>query len=67
MKIVVDAMGSDSRPVNDVAGAVDAAREFGVSLMLVGPEPLLRAELAKFKTDGLPIEVVHASEVVEMQ
>jgi glycerol-3-phosphate acyltransferase PlsX len=67
MKIVVDAMGSDSRPVNDVAGAVDAAREFGVSLVLVGPEPQLRAELAKFKTDGLPIEVVHTSEVVEMQ
>jgi phosphate acyltransferase len=67
MKIVVDAMGSDSRPVNDVAGAAAAAREFGLSVVLVGPESLIRSELVKHKTDGLPIEVVNATQVVEMQ
>ncbi|MCA1553061.1 MAG: phosphate--acyl-ACP acyltransferase, partial [Chloroflexi bacterium] len=66
MKIVLDAMGSDSRPVNDVAGAVKAAREFGISLVLVGPAALLRSELAKHETDGLDIDVVNATEVVGM-
>ncbi len=67
MKIVLDAMGSDSRPVNDVAGAVDAAREFGITVVLVGPEAQMRSELAKHKTDGLLIEIVNASQVVDMQ
>lgn len=60
-------MGSDSRPVNDVAGAVDAAREFGITVVLVGPEAQMRSELAKHKTDGLLIEIVNASQVVDMQ
>jgi phosphate acyltransferase len=67
MKIVLDAMGSDSRPANDVAGAVDAAREFGVMVVLVGPEAQIKAELAKHTTNGLPVEVVNATQVVEMQ
>ena len=67
MKIAVDAMGSDSRPVNDVAGAVEAAREFGASLVLVGPEQQVRAELSKYPLDGLAIEVVNATQVVDMQ
>ncbi len=60
-------MGSDSRPVNDVAGAVEAAREFGVDIVLAGPEQLLKTELAKHKTDGLSIDVVNATQVIEMQ
>ncbi len=67
MKIVVDAMGSDSRPESDVAGAADAAREFGVSLVLVGPEQQILSELQKHHVDGLPIEVVNATQVIEMQ
>ena len=67
MKIVLDAMGSDSRPVNDVAGAVAAAREFGVGIVLVGPEALLKAELAKHRTEGLVIEIENATQVIEME
>ncbi len=33
--IVVDAMGSDDHPVPDVLGAVMAAREYGVEIILV--------------------------------
>jgi glycerol-3-phosphate acyltransferase PlsX len=66
MQIVVDAMGSDNRPVPDVAGAVMAAREWGDEILLVGPEEVVRAELAKHDTTGLPITVVHASEVIGM-
>ncbi|MGQ9803450.1 MAG: phosphate acyltransferase PlsX [Anaerolineae bacterium] len=66
MRIVLDAMGSDSRPGPDVAGAVMAAREWGDEIVLVGPEDVVRAELAKHDTTGLPITVVHAPEVIEM-
>lgn len=68
MKIVVDAMGGDYAPEVVVAGAVAEARERGTGIILVGIEDRVRAELAKHgDTSGLPIEVVHASEVVEME
>jgi glycerol-3-phosphate acyltransferase PlsX len=67
MKIVVDAMGGDHAPGVVVAGAVAEARERGTSLILVGVEEIVRRELARCgDIRGLPIEVVHASEVVEM-
>ncbi len=66
MKIVVDAMGGDHAPAVVVAGAVAEARR-GTPIILVGQEERVRAELAKHgDVSGLPIEVVHASEVVEM-
>ena len=66
MRIVLDAMGSDSRPVNDVAGAVDAARELGVTIILAGPEAEINRELSKHRITGLPIEIVNATQVVDM-
>jgi glycerol-3-phosphate acyltransferase PlsX len=67
MKIVVDAMGGDHAPTVVVAGAVAEARTRGTQIILVGVEDRIRAELAKQgDTSGLPIEIVHASEVVEM-
>ena len=67
MKIVVDAMGGDHAPEVVVAGAVAEARERGTQIILVGIESVVRTELAKHQGAGqLPIEVVHASEVVEM-
>ena len=67
MRIVVDAMGGDHAPGVVVEGAVQAAREKGTEIILVGREQEVRAELAKHGTTGLPISVVHASEVVEME
>ncbi len=67
MKIVVDAMGGDRAPGVVVAGAVAEARQHGTEIILVGVEDRVRAELARFPyAAGLPVEVVHASEVVEM-
>ncbi len=66
MRIVVDAMGSDNHPAPDVEGAVLAAREFGETIILVGDEAQIQAELSKHETAGLPIEVQHASEKVTM-
>src|SRR2546425_6233416 len=67
MTIAIDAMGGDFAPSHPVAGAVLAAREYGARLILVGRQDAIEAELAKHRPAGLSIEIVHASEVVEMQ
>jgi glycerol-3-phosphate acyltransferase PlsX len=66
MRIALDAMGSDACPVPDVAGAVLAARESEDTIVLVGEQSLIERELAKHKTSGLNLEVVHASQAVTM-
>src|ERR1700687_5977190 len=65
--IALDAMGSDKAPKPEIEGALQAARHHGVRVLLVGPEPQLRAELARYPgARRLPVEVVHASEVITM-
>jgi glycerol-3-phosphate acyltransferase PlsX len=66
MRIILDAMGSDSYPGPDVAGAVLAAREYGDEIVLVGDQAKIRAELAQHDVHGLPLSVKHASQIVEM-
>lgn len=66
MRIVLDAMGSDNNPVPDVEGAVLAAREYGDTIILVGDEDRIRAEMARHDCAGLPLEIVHAHEAVTM-
>ena len=67
MKIVLDAMGGDYAPAVTVEGAVLAAREFDVPIILVGRETVIRQELAKHETSGLPLSVVQADEIIEME
>jgi glycerol-3-phosphate acyltransferase PlsX len=67
VRIVVDAMGSDSYPTPDVEGAVMAAREYGVEIILVGDEAVIQPVLAAQKPGGLPIRVVHAPEMLTME
>lgn len=64
MRIVLDAMGGDHAPETPVAGAVEAARTYGVEILLIGPEQTVRATLARHETDNLPIHVIHAPEVI---
>lgn len=66
MKIALDAMGSDNAPQVEIDGAVQAAREYGVSIILVGDREILEAELAKRGAQDLPITVKNATEVVGM-
>jgi glycerol-3-phosphate acyltransferase PlsX len=66
IKIAVDAMGGDKSPAVEVEGAVLAAREYGVGVALVGDQAAVSAELARHRAQDLPIEVVHASEVITM-
>jgi glycerol-3-phosphate acyltransferase PlsX len=66
-RIVVDAMGSDTNPVPDVEGAVLAAREYNIEIILVGNEQKIKPELMKHQTSGLKITVVHAPEMLTME
>ncbi len=59
-------MGGDLAPKAVVEGAVLAARDFGVEIVLAGDRELIARELATHKTNGLMIEIQHASEVVAM-
>jgi len=59
-------MGGDHAPATPVAGAIAAAREYGLTVELVGPAALLHAELARHRARDLPLVVVDAPEVVGM-
>ncbi len=64
--IALDAMGGDHAPRVEVEGAILAARELGVRVLLVGVETQVRSELARHRYRALPIEIVHAPEVIAM-
>jgi glycerol-3-phosphate acyltransferase PlsX len=66
-RIVVDAMGSDEFPTPDVVGAVMAAREYGVEIILVGDEVRIGPILAAQNPEALPIRVLHAPEMLTME
>ena len=68
MKIALYAMGGDFAPKNTVAGAVQALREYPhiTKLFLVGDTEQVKAELAANKYSDPRIEIVHASQVVDM-
>ena len=66
MRIALDAMGSDEYPKPDVEGAILAARAFGDTILLIGDESLIKAELQKHNTSGLSLEVVPAQDQILM-
>ena len=68
LTIAVDAMGGDHAPKREVEGAIRAAEELQIGVILVGLEDVIRAELALHpQAAGLPIEVHHASEFITME
>lgn len=62
MRIAIDVMGGDYAPRAIVQGAVDAAREFAVPIILVGQAAVVERELAQYSTSGLELEIVDAPE-----
>src|SRR5579863_5177946 len=66
--IALDAMGSDRAPKPEIEGAIQAARQYGVRVLLIGPEATVKAELDRHSAaTRLPIEIVHASEFITME
>jgi len=66
LRVAVDAMGGDDAPREVVGGAVWAARELGVEILLVGPTHHIQRELETIGAGTLPIRVVEAPEVIDM-
>ncbi len=66
MNIALDVMGGDNAPEEIVAGAVDAARAYGVTVSLVGSPDVIEAELAHHSTAGLDLPIVPAEQIIEM-
>jgi len=68
MKVALDAMGGDHAPQACVGGAVLALREFPKleKLFLVGDEARIREELDRHGCRDPRVEIVHATQVVEM-
>ncbi len=69
MKIIVDAMGGDNAPSAIVKGALLAAQEFGVEIILVGPVERILQVLKDEGISEIPhgIEIAHASQVIGME
>ncbi|KUK36505.1 MAG: Phosphate acyltransferase [Thermacetogenium phaeum] len=66
MIIAVDAMGGDFAPAEVIKGAVDAVREEGVEIILVGPERIIEEELSKHHYPSDRISIANATEVIGM-
>ena len=64
--IAVDAMGGDLGPSVVVPGAIEAARQTGAKILLVGNEATLGGELNRLSPSGVDLEIVHAPEVAGM-
>ena len=67
VKVALDAMGGDNAPVAIVQGAVDAINTSkDIKVFLVGKEALVKEELAKYNYNAEQVEIVDATEVIEM-
>ena len=68
MKIILDAMGGDHAPAAPVLGAVQAAKDFGAQITLVGRGEEILKVLHDNGIHDLPegIEISHADDVVDM-
>ena len=68
MKIILDAMGGDLAPEAPVLGALQAAKDFGAQITLVGKGEAILEVLRKNGIDTLPagVEIANADDVVDM-
>lgn len=67
IRVAVDAMGGDNAPVSTVKGAVEAIAEAAnLKVFLVGKEEVVNKELAKYSYDKNRLEVINATEEIEM-
>lgn len=68
MKIILDAMGGDNAPEAAVLGAFDAAKDFGMEIVLVGRGEEILEAMGRHGFTDLPdgVEIANAEDVVDM-
>ena len=67
MKIVLDAMGSDTCPEPEILAAIEADRQNPGEIILVGPEALLKERIKAAGGDTAAVQIVDASETITME
>jgi glycerol-3-phosphate acyltransferase PlsX len=67
MTVILDAMGSDDYPIPEVQAAIQFTRTFNEPLFLVGNEVVLKEKITAAGGANLPIQIIHAAEVLEME
>jgi glycerol-3-phosphate acyltransferase PlsX len=66
MRIILDAMGSDTHPEPEVQAAIEASHLYGDEILLVGNQDILRSKLKTATSSSTRVKIVHAPEVLEM-
>ena len=68
MKIILDAMGGDNAPEAAVLGAIQAEKELGMPIILVGRGEEILAAMRSHGIQDLPegMEIANADDVVDM-
>lgn len=64
MKIIIDAMGGDNGPIEVVKGTIDAVNEYGVNIILVGKEDIIKNELLKYDYPKDKVEILNADDII---
>jgi len=65
MKIILDAMGGDFAPKEQVLGGCFAAEKLGVEIILVGDENQIKKEMELYNGDKSSVSIYHCSEKIE--
>ena len=65
VRIAVDAMGGDFAPHEIVKGAVQAAAEGGIEIILTGTADAIQSELSHYDISHLPLRHVITSDVIK--
>jgi phosphate acyltransferase len=66
MWVAVDTMSGDFGPKEIVKGSIEAVKDFGHSVVLVGDETILSEMLLGYEFDHSKVRIVHAPDVVTM-
>lgn len=66
MRIVLDAMGSDTCPEPEIRAAVEASNLYDEEIILVGPEGQLKKRLASYAI-STKVRLINAPEVITME
>jgi glycerol-3-phosphate acyltransferase PlsX len=64
MKIIVDAMGGDKGPAEVIKGTIDAIKDYGVEVIIVGKEDIIENELKNYDYPKDKIETINAEDVI---
>ncbi len=64
MRIIVDAFGGDNAPLEIIKGSLDAVKEYGVDVTLVGKEDIIRKVCAENNIDAATFEILNADDVI---